>query len=476
MSRNPAPELIHPEIWDQAFPAIVACRAKVRNHLEAGGWCLDTPSRKMRRVGEWDWPHIYRYDRGGPPDRPSLFKGLGESAARIPQSDVPELQQFVEYCHTRTDLEGTLLLPSDSQEPQARALLEHVPDLHIYALVLDVMDRCENVAAETEEEIKAIYAQREKSLFQEELPAEIVVPIAMGAFELEDPLQLDEWVRIEPMDEPTQLARVLEFNRSVSVGAAHSATHALVISGVVVNNNRPWLRWIDQNSLVPQHQKQIDRAFQALRVFVRPPIGYAQVLLRPLGWAGHWNGDLPPLSELAEVRAYPSFFDDNYWAREKSPIDCSMLDGLPDLFLSLSRDLKVFNLAVRRLDMACQRTDEDDKVLDCAIGLEALLGDQNTKTEITHRIALRGATLLSPEMDPEKIHKAIRYIYDRRSAIVHGSGKDAKPIPIDGLSLTPAQLAAFVLRECIKAAAEHGGKIDGKALDSRLLQALVPES
>lgn len=242
MPQEISPSLIHPEIWNQALPAILACRAKVRERLESGGWCLREPLRRMRNVGAWDWPSVERYGEGGALDRPSLFRPSGDLPAQIPESEVPELKQFFEYCYTRTDLSGTLLIPPPEEDSERSRYLPRIPDFHMRRLVLDVMDRCENIGAESEEEIKGVYEQMEKSIFQEELPAELLVPIVMGAFDLDGSLQLDEHVRIESMDEPTQLARAVEFTRSVSIGAAHSATHAVVVSGVMASNRHPWNR------------------------------------------------------------------------------------------------------------------------------------------------------------------------------------------------------------------------------------------
>ena len=78
------------------------------------------------------------------------------------------------------------------------------------------------------------------------------------------------------------------------------------------------------------------------------------------------------------------------------------------------------SLPLRRLIDGLGRTRVDDKIVDYAIGLEALLTG-SPREELSYRFALRGATILEERgEDKYKAFKDLRDFYDARSAIVHG--------------------------------------------------------
>ena len=79
-----------------------------------------------------------------------------------------------------------------------------------------------------------------------------------------------------------------------------------------------------------------------------------------------------------------------------------------------------FALPLRRLVDALGRARLDDKVVDCSIGLEALLTDA-VHDELKYRFALRGAMILgSTGYDRSKAFSEFKDLYDARSTIVHG--------------------------------------------------------
>ena len=210
---------------------------------------------------------------------------------------------------------------------------------------------------------------------------------------------------------------------------------------------------------------------RALRVLTSVPIGYAQVLLRPLGWADSWKLDLPPLASLGQSRKYPDVLEGGSWNQKRSPIPRTALAELTAVFRAIQSGNKRLNLAARRLDMATMRNLDDDKVIDCAIGLEALLGGD--RTEITHKLALRAATLLRANFSVPMIYKGIRSTYNRRSEIVHGSDANKHSrTKIGEFEIDAAHAAVLILQEVIKAFAREGGNIAPEILDQRLLEVL----
>ena len=76
---------------------------------------------------------------------------------------------------------------------------------------------------------------------------------------------------------------------------------------------------------------------------------------------------------------------------------------------------------MRRLIDGRGRTRLDDKIIDYAIGLEALLSERNERAEIRYRFSLRGATILAESgEDKSQAFHEFRDLYDARSDIVHG--------------------------------------------------------
>ena len=75
---------------------------------------------------------------------------------------------------------------------------------------------------------------------------------------------------------------------------------------------------------------------------------------------------------------------------------------------------------MRRLVDGLGRTRPDDKIVDYAIGLEALLL-HGTQGELSYRFALRGATVLKEVgEDKKQAHQDLKDFYNARSKIVHG--------------------------------------------------------
>ena len=76
---------------------------------------------------------------------------------------------------------------------------------------------------------------------------------------------------------------------------------------------------------------------------------------------------------------------------------------------------------VRRLRVAGTRAQKEDALVDYVIGLEALLGTEDERTELGYRFRVRGSVLLAKKKNERKGHLvALRDLYDLRSRIVHG--------------------------------------------------------
>lgn len=79
-----------------------------------------------------------------------------------------------------------------------------------------------------------------------------------------------------------------------------------------------------------------------------------------------------------------------------------------------------FKVALRRLSLGIERKNLEDKLIDYMIGLEALyLPDGNA--ELSFRLSVRAAFLLSSKIKRKNTYNFLRKIYDIRSSIVHGN-------------------------------------------------------
>jgi hypothetical protein len=172
---------------------------------------------------------------------------------------------------------------------------------------------------------------------------------------------------------------------------------------------------------------EIERAFQALRLATGFELGYAEIYVRPIGWAWNYTAHLPPVIDPTVVRRYPPSFNEFAWNRAPARLTVEHIHRTEELLAALATGDPRMALAARRFAQAQLREDTEDAVLDLCIALEACLGDKG-RSEMTHKIAMRAAALLgSNELDPVQIKARVKALYDWRSAIVHGDAA-AKPI------------------------------------------------
>lgn len=106
-------------------------------------------------------------------------------------------------------------------------------------------------------------------------------------------------------------------------------------------------------------------------------------------------------------------------------VDTSARQQLQEMWPSVKSIMQssshYLSLPLRRLVDGLSRTRLDDKIVDYAIGLEALLLTASEQNELSYRLALRGATVLGEEgEDKHEAFQNIKDFYKARSTIVHG--------------------------------------------------------
>lgn len=246
----------------------------------------------------------------------------------------------------------------------------------------------------------------------------------------DDRRPVTERIVLERLSEEEQLARAPESHSIAAVPEplAGAATHAFVLTGWEINNGNRFALRTDDASLYPR--EQIETCFEALRLASDVQTGYAQIYMRPKGWAwvGAWTAHLPPVIPGPLVRRYPPRFDNFGWLRKPRTVDQDQARAVSDVFGELASAPPQLRLAGRRLSDAMLRDREDDTVVDLCIALEAALGEQDP-TEITHKLALRTAAVAARSGESDETagdtFSSVKRIYRYRSKVVHG-GDPAK--------------------------------------------------
>lgn len=83
-------------------------------------------------------------------------------------------------------------------------------------------------------------------------------------------------------------------------------------------------------------------------------------------------------------------------------------------------------VATHRYDMAMERKNAKDRLVDLVIAAESLFLGEKEKEVITYRLSMRSARLLVAPEKRQEMFEWIKDMYDLRSAIVHGDRKPSK--------------------------------------------------
>jgi len=185
-----------------------------------------------------------------------------------------------------------------------------------------IFDRLCHVAGEdfNDDDLLGAYVEAERGVLWENLPVDIVVPIALLTFE-DDRRSLTTRAAIERLSDHEQLARV---PTTYSVAAVPqpligAATHAFVLASWTIENGNHWAWRLDRPDAYPL--EQVEACFEALRLATGLRTGYTQIYMRPKGWSQSWTAHLPPVVSGPIVRRYPRSFDDFGWLRKPTSVN-----------------------------------------------------------------------------------------------------------------------------------------------------------
>jgi hypothetical protein len=469
--------VINEDLGAKVLSAAKACRTLALDYLAAGGWI---PRERLPKVGKYagGWPSFSLPTLGaddGPRKLSDLF-GVNRSAL-IPfaYDDLPELVDLMNYVKGHADIADLFQIRMpDGSLNESQDAYEIMTRIGAVRLVMSVMTRADALDIWSDAALSELYGELEAALLAPSLTAELIVPLIGVDIEFEERLYISEHVWIERMGDKLQIARapVDSSIYAVPSALAGAAVVAVVVEGVTLENSPHWKRQIS-TGLDGLQIDVVEDACTAIRILSDAQIGYSQVLIRPVGWADHWTHDLPALEEVARVRRYWPMFDHYGWLAKPAVISAEEVNDLPGVFEHFRSAPPRVKLAGKRLSESAMEPDEPDSAVDACIGIEALVGEEHD--ELVHRMALRAATALAPNGDPQAIYKMVKSAYDYRSAIVHGTepSKKKQQVPLPGGGAIPARaLARILLRALLRSVLANDGGWTPADLDTRLLASL----
>lgn len=447
-------EPIDPEFASVTLAAVAACRTFALEPPRDLGYVsrLEIPEYKVNASG---WPATIEGSSGsskkdGPWNWGLLFGPSKGPLVKFDPTDVVELQAVIDFVRSRPDLAARLSISGTISLDVIRK--EELLNFDAIHWVTSLIQRAEAIGATTRDDLLSLYCELEYGLLSQSVRGDLLLPIALVNFELDTRLEIAPGIAIEPLDEATQRARApwRVGSDSVNPYLAAAATHAVVIEDQEFSNDRgPQFRhylWAVQ----PIDTTDAERVFQAIQILSGTRVGYAQICLRPRGWADGWKHDLPPLERLQTVNRYPVELADGGWNKAQPTVPSIAIAKLPEAYAALSETHRRAQLAARRLFQSSLRELDDDIVIDACIGIEALLGEQHD--ELVHRMALRAATALAADWSPAAAYDTLKKVYAYRSKIVHGGETKGSAIKVGKVpsDYRASEVAVYILEQLLR--------------------------
>lgn len=355
-------------------------------------------------------------------------------------------------------------------------ILEININSHIKELVAKALHNWGEEVNLSKDNFSEIYLPIDNSIYFEELPVSFYIPILFLKFDF-DSFQINDTISIVKLDEILQLSRidVSTYSENITEALLSSATHALVLENYRLPNDNKYINSRILSDLQAYPLEIINYFFNALRMVIDHPTGYAQVLSKPINWAYGYTADLIKFNGVS-TKAYPHEFNNYYWLQPNIPsISLEELRSVATIYNGLKdQENKKLQLACKRLESCYLRNDDRDIIIDAVIGLEALLSDSD-KGELTHKLSMRIAFLLqisSLNQSKLEVFKNMKYIYSYRSLIVHGDSKWEKKriISIDNQdSILTADLAVMYLKECIIIILNNKEYLNASMIDEKII-------
>jgi hypothetical protein len=467
--------LLRPDLWDLLLPAIKTARQAGREFVGTGRY---VPRQSVTKYKENDsgWPQVtkdasWTGTKDGPVDWSELF-GLSEGLfTHILVADVPELAKAVREISRRALDDDELMRGVSVLAPlmDSEGRREQVEFETARRLIGTILNRADALGSETDDELRLIYRQIERTGFAKELTGDVIVPLVAVSFDANEPIQVDGNIWIERMTEADHRARAMLWLQqgNVSPYVAAGATHAVVLRDVRFSNRVHSL--VTERELPPELSVDIAQTVaEAVHIVAEKTTGYAQVLVRPHDWAHSWMQDLPSLWSAWSGRVYPEGLNDRTWEKEMNPIPASETDEIVRITRALKAAPKNVQLAARRCRQTTFRNDAEDMVLDAAIGLEALVGKE--PDALTHRMAQRAAIALADSIPPDNTYSLLKQFYGIRSKIAHGETPKRWKVKLGDREFNAVETGMLFLRMLLQNRLLADEPWDATSLDARMLE------
>jgi hypothetical protein len=131
--------------------------------------------------------------------------------------ELPALQRLIELARTRPRLRRHLLLDRPSSESSTERdapseMAERLFKMGVADLAHASLDRLLHTIGDgySDDDLLSVYCLLERGLLAEQLPVEVVVPVALTKFDAPEPVVLGKHARLEPLSEDLQKARAPE--------------------------------------------------------------------------------------------------------------------------------------------------------------------------------------------------------------------------------------------------------------------------
>ncbi|MCA4726885.1 HEPN domain-containing protein [Mycolicibacterium fortuitum] len=479
---------INQSLWDITLPAVRASWAAGREYVAPGNKYVPRISRPLYTENEFGWPSTTKTDVGSDVDRThidwgEMFGPAGQQFTYVAIEDVAELQSAIDEvieAARRDSNFGSCMNPFNHSD-DVEWCENHLRFDYRKKIVGAIISRAEATGVTSDADLLTIFRELERARFDTELNGDLVVPVILTDFGSVDRFEIGSGIHVERISEDLQCARAPHalYSREINPYLIAAATHAIVVENITIDNStygRRLLGRISGGSAVnPTEMAKVDRAIEAIHILTGVTTGYAQVFVRPDGWADDWTADLPPVFTDRTVSNYPTSHDfQPEWRRAKEPLDADFVAEMAQAYPTLTAAPKHIGLASRRAIRAMMRTDDQDRTVDAMIGVEALLLDN--QPELKFRMALRAAAALCEEYDPATIAGLAKNVYDHRSEIAHGGAVKKATFTFNGETWRSADIAAFLLRALLRNYLLSPAPWTKDQLDERVFAALAAYS
>ncbi|MBB4080798.1 hypothetical protein GGR28_003433 [Lewinella aquimaris] len=378
-----------------------------------------------------EFPSMSQYNTSGLPHfsiTPSYY-GSKISYAKIidkglESNSITSWNKLKEYIHKSDEFEHFYEFKDLTQEgEEKKQLTSFVLFNTLKGFIDSLIHQLDNPRNKTQKRRK-LEQQFLNSFKLESLEYDVLVPIILYQPVFNN-FKFDDNTEIVKIDDKLQLARNYRVPDTIIANKEmiSAATHAVLIKQKVrrVSNANRWDRSEQVSSKIQRLYSHIDKVFACLRIAMKMPLGYCQILAVPKNFGDNYQAELIGLSIFGRDR-YPRLYtrDDLYTHYR---IDHKTLNKAKKLY-KVNFKSRNLNYAIDKLLDSDSRIRDEDGIIDISSAFESLLSDSTNN--LKYKISLRAAVICKffpVGFTPVEVKRNIGVFYDLRSGIVHGNKK-----------------------------------------------------